>query len=102
MDLQAVTADTFRPHLGSTFTVEFVDGKTLELTLNEVNVLLTRQNVPRLTRDTFGIYFSGPNNMMFPQGIYALRHDVLGTMEVFIVPKGQRPDGGINFEAIFT
>lgn len=102
MDLQAVTADSFRPHIGSTFTVEFVDGKTLELTLNEVNVLLTRQNVPRLTRDTFGIYLTGPQNLMFPQGIYTIRHEILGTMEIFLVPKGPRADGCVNFEAIFT
>ena len=102
MELNEVTADTFRPHVGSTFTVEFPDAKTLPLKLEDVSVLQTRQRIPRLTRDTFGLYFSGPQNLFFAQGVYDVRHDILGTMSIFIVPKGQRADGGYNFEAIFT
>jgi hypothetical protein len=102
MDLQAATADTFRPHIGSTFTVEFHDAATLPLRLEEVNVLLQKHLAPRLTRDTFGIYFSGPKDLMFDQGTYPVHHDDLGTMTIFLVPKGRRPDGGFDFEAIFT
>jgi hypothetical protein len=102
MELNEFTADTFRPHTGSTFTVEFEDGKTLPLQLEQVTVLQTRQKIPRLTRDTFGLYFSGPPNLMFAQGTYNVRHEELGVMSIFIVPKGQRADGGFDFEAIFT
>ena len=102
MELNEFTPDTFRPHVGSTFTVEFADGKTLDVKLEEVSVLQLRQLIPRLQRDTFGIYFSGPKDLFFPQGTYDVRHEVLGTMTIFVVPKGRRPDGGFQYEAIFT
>jgi hypothetical protein len=102
MELNELTAETFRPHIGSTFTVEFLDGAKLDLTLEDVSVLQLRKMIPRLARDTFGIYFAGPKDLAFPQGTYDVHHDVLGTMTLFVVPKGRRADGGFSFEAIFT
>jgi hypothetical protein len=102
MELSEVTADTFHPHIGSTFTVLFADGAKLDLKLEDVSVLQLRKLIPRLKRDTFGIYFAGPKDLAFPQGTYDVQHDVLGTMTLFLVPKGRRSDGGFSFEAIFT
>ena len=34
----------------------------------------------------FSLFFHGPSDRVLPQGTYAMQHDALGTLDVFIVP----------------
>lgn len=37
-----------------------------------------------------------------PQGLYVLRHDVLGEQELFVVPVGPSPTAPMSYEVIFN
>lgn len=51
--------------------------------------------------ENFSLLFRGPLAPVLPQRIYHLKHDTLGSVEIFLVPLG--PDGeGMQYEAIFN
>ena len=52
-------------------------------------------------RDPFRLAFLGPIDPVFPQRIYRLEHDVLGALDIFLVPIA-RDAGGTTYEAIFA
>lgn len=52
-------------------------------------------------RQPFTLQFHGPAEPVLPDATYHLQHEVLGGLEVFLVPIG--PDAaGMRYEAIFT
>jgi hypothetical protein len=86
----------FEPHVGHTFTIE-MNGKQLELKLAEV------ESVGAAVREggAFSLMFLSASGPFLPQGIYPVRHPVLGILEVFVVPLGPK-DGGNSYQVIFT
>jgi hypothetical protein len=102
MNLRELTAETMRPFVGDRFTIRFADGNSSELTLDDVTVVLEKHVSPRLTRDSFALYFSGPKDVLFTQGTYTLNHPTMGDLTIFIVPKRRLDNGTYEFEAIFT
>jgi len=103
MDLRDLTAENTQPFVGTTFRLEFADGKSVELTLDRVEVLLEKHLHKRMKRDSFGLYFAGPPGIYLPQGMYPTYHETLGgPMTIFYVPISRREDGGFEFEAVFT
>lgn len=51
--------------------------------------------------EQFSLLFRGPGGRPLPQRIYGLRHAVLGTFSIFIVPVG-RDAQGVLYEAVFN
>jgi hypothetical protein len=103
MELREFTADTLRPHVGSTFRLTFDDGRSIDLTLTEVLVRLEKHQSPHMKRDSFSLFFKGPAGAYIQQGAYATTHEELGgPWSIFIVPIGRKNDGGFEFEAVFT
>ena len=49
----------------------------------------------------FSLFFRGPADAPLPQATYALEHDELGKLEIFIVPVG-RDEQGTDYEAAFN
>lgn len=96
--LEKLTAGDFREHLETDFFVSLGnDADSLRLRLVEVNEL--RGGGPR--REPFSLIFSGPHDVYLPQQIYTLRHNVMGVLDIFIVPI--RPDErGARLQAIFN
>ena len=93
MDLATVTVEDFLPFVGQEFGL--VDTE-LSLVLLESKTALTRANAPR---QAFTLLFRCP--VPAPQGTYALRHQALGVLEIFLVPIAQ--DGaGVQLEAVFS
>jgi len=94
--LATLTADSFEPHRGESFTL--VAGSTeLALTLAAVQRL---GNAVR-AGGAFSLQFSGPAGPIVPQATYPLRHAALGTLELFLVPL--KPEKGLSrYEVIFT
>jgi hypothetical protein len=102
MDLRELTAENTKPLVGTTFRLEFSDGKSLELTLDRVQVLYEKHS-SRMKRDSFGMYFVGPPDIYIKQGMYPTFHETLGgPLPIFYVPIQRRQDGCFEFEAIFT
>jgi hypothetical protein len=93
MDLNDVRIEHFQPLLTENFKLENSD---VRLTLLEVKTLNTRADA---TRTAFSLLFGCP--VPAPQGTYALHHEALGNLEIFLVPVKQ--DGaGVQLEAVFS
>lgn len=99
VDLATATRDTFVAHVGSSFSLSLTDG-VLELVLYAVDALPAAPHAPRTP---FALRFRTPGvTGHVPQGIHALAHPVLGTLEIFLVPLGaDAGGGGMRYEAVF-
>jgi hypothetical protein len=85
------TAETFSPHVDSTFKI--ADGPELKLeTVNELG-----EAHEEAKRAPFSIIFRGPPEPLLPQQIYSFEHKEIGSFDAFIVPVGV----GV-YEAVFT
>lgn len=99
LDLATVTADLFRSHLNTTFTVVVSDSDCVELMLLEATeVGAERPGHRRGFSLTFG---GGPTERILPQHTYEFRHPGLGSFEIFIVPRTPKA-GEPRYEAVFN
>ena len=102
MNLEQFTADALRAHVGSNFHVTLEDGRVFDLVLEEVKVVNEKHVSPLKKRDSFSLFFVGPENVHLPQYTYDVSHDQLGgPWPVFIVPVGRR-ENAFLYEAAFT
>ncbi|MGZ8812095.1 MAG: DUF6916 family protein [Thermoanaerobaculia bacterium] len=100
--LDTVTIDTFAPLVNTTFRVQHDDGVT-EMRLTQVTSFLDgkRRRHAKAKRDPFNLIFLGPADRVLPQRTYRFTHDVVGELDIFIVPVG-RDEEGTEYEAVFT
>ncbi len=90
-------AETFTPHVGSTFALLGPQGPVvLELS----KVALLGHGVPG-GREPFSLQFLGPEGPHVPQRTWALEHPALGRLDIFLVPLGP-VQGRMRYEAIFS
>lgn len=71
---------TYRPLLETVFHAEH-DGRLVALRLAEVADGRVGRGI-----EQFSLFFHGPSDQLLPQGTYAMRHDSLGSLALFIVP----------------
>ncbi len=91
-----LNSQSFGDCLHTTFALSAPAGESVPLVLVSVQ---EGSNSPRL--ENFSLLFRGPMAPCFPQAIYRLHHEKLGSMDLFLVPVG--PDGqGMQYEAIFN
>ena len=90
--LKDLHSDSFTPHLQTKFSL--TDNIALEL----VEVFVP-PSTPRQER--FSLFFIGPPEPLLQQGTYTLKQDVMGTVDLFIVPIG-KDERGIKYEAVFN
>jgi hypothetical protein len=98
--LNALDAGDFEGRRGETFRMRTAAG-TQDLVLVDVTRLAFAARAPESGRDAFSLVFRSPQPSHVPQAIYALEHEGLGVLELFLVPIGPR-DGGMCYEAIFN
>ncbi len=86
-EVNKTTADTFKPHLNTKFTLTHDDASfTLELV--EVEDKGKESIIPGM-RKPFSLMFAGPKNHVLPQQIHKLKHHgELGERSIFLVPVG--------------
>lgn len=102
MKLEDFTADIVRAHVGTNFHVNLEDGQVVDLLLEEVSVVQEKHVTPRKNRDSFSLYFVGPDNLYMSQATYSVSHDDLGgPWPLFVVPVGRR-GAPFLYEAAFT
>jgi hypothetical protein len=96
MELADLTAATFAPFEGSTFRLTPAGGTPFDTRLASVTV-----GRPGVARDQFALAFVGGPTPPAAQGMFAVEHDSLGTLDLFLVPLG--PAGGEQrYEATFS
>lgn len=94
-----LTVLQFEPEVGSTFTISFTDAR-FELELREVQAL--KYHDPKIhARHPFSLVFVCPDERVLEQGVYAIEHERLGMLEIFIVPINADADG-VHYEAVFN
>lgn len=95
----SLTAATFAPHIGTVFTAS-IDGQPVALLLAEVDAGSPQPSAPR--QDPFTLLFTSATPAGLAQGTYALAHDSLGALELFLVPRAPKADGLARLEAVFN
>ena len=86
----------FVKHLNSKFRIRVSESETVESELTQVSELLLS---PRQER--FSLVFRTSNDFFLGQGQRPLEHDVMGQIELFLVPIG-RDEAGTYYEAVFN
>jgi hypothetical protein len=95
----ALTLELFQPEVGSTFSIGFSDAR-FDLELREAAAL--KYHNPKIqTRYPFALLFVCPDPRVLQQGCYAIDHERLGSLEIFIVPIASDEDG-VQYEAVFN
>lgn len=94
-----LTLALFEPEVGSTFTISFTDGR-FDLELREATAL--KYHDPQVhARHPFVLLFVCPDDRVLEQRTYAIDHERLGRLEIFIVPVAADADG-VHYEAVFN
>jgi hypothetical protein len=104
--LEKLTAEDFRRALEQPFAVIFSDGR-LPLRLAEVLTPAQEEGMLEARRARgvrpvpFNLVFRGPLSPLLPQRTYRLANELLGELDLFLVPLG--PDAeGQRYEAVFN
>lgn len=95
MRLEDVTLNTFAPLVDQRFAV-FNSEHELKL----VSAEPSKHGRPG-QRAPFSLVFRGPREPVFAQQQFALEHESLGRLDIFLVPVGQADDG-VLYEAVFN
>jgi len=69
MQLNEITWQTMEPYVGGTFRIDFAGGQHVDLKLTDVKKVLDAHLDPRLTRDSFSLYFVGPADFASALGL---------------------------------
>ncbi len=103
--LDKLTSADFLPYLNETFLIHFGEDEPWETELIEVSELKHQRagtDEVGLDQQAFSIVFRSPKvDIYLPQSIYAIEHEKMGRLELFLVPIG-RDKHGMCYEAIFT
>ena len=101
--LDSLKSTDFSPYLNQTFRIHIPSLEPLETTLIEVTELGPERSSDEASskRRPFSIVFRGPRDPIFPQSIYKIEHEAMGSLDLFLVPIG--PDKkGVRYEAVFN
>jgi len=90
------TKSTFEENLNTRFWL--VDGESEAYALDLIELTNGHFN-PKY--EQFSLCFRGSRDKIYPQRIYAMKHDAIGDFELFLVPIG-RDESGTFYEAVFN
>ena len=95
--LERMTREVFEPHLNTTFRLLYGGPEPLELKLVEI----TGGEGAFENSYSFSLVFRGGRHFTLQQHIFTLEHDHLGTLDIFLVPISNDPEGFL-YEAVFN
>lgn len=88
--------ETFVNNLNTQFRIFFEPDISFNLELVEVT-----DGVSTPGQEQFSLFFRGPLETPFRQGIHRLAHERIGELHLFLVPVDRKPDGMV-YEAAFN
>lgn len=99
--IEWLTHEHFAPLVGEDFAVATAEG-VLGMRLQEVtaSALPGGRGPQGQERSQFSLVFRGPEPVL-PQGTYAVTHEAVGELELFLVPLGRDAEG-VRYEAAFA
>ena len=98
--LDKLTREDFAKHLNQSFTLRH-DAGDLALELIEAAPIETTAKLAEGRRAQFSLVFRGPKERPFGQMTYQIEHEVMGSLDLFMVPLGP-DDQGMLYEVVFT
>lgn len=90
------TREQFTEHLNTKFRAEISAEQSVEMELTEVTELRETAH-----QTTFVLIFTAPGDTPPDQRLYAIQHDALGALDLFLVPV-TLDKRGLRFEAVFN
>ena len=93
-----LSIEQFDDKICQTFALDEADTPAIPLTLIEAKTLRNYANAKRVP---FSLMFTSKGEFVLPQRIYALRHDILGPVSIFLVPLTHQ-DGMTTYQAVFN
>jgi hypothetical protein len=94
--MEEFSRDKFVKHLNGEFQIFITADKASTAELIEVT-----ESRERFGGESFSIVFLAPADAPLEQQIYTVKHQEMGTFELFLVPVG-RDDKGVKYEAVFN
>ena len=94
----SLTEKEFSQHVGTKFHLKAE--REIELELIEVKGYVSTQ-IEHGGMERFSVFFVGPANSFFPQGLYLLEHERMGEFEIFLVPIAG-DEKSYRYEAVFN
>jgi|SRR5215203_661048 len=88
--------DRFAAALGSPFKLTAAGDESVDIELAEVSERTRRHN-----QHGFSVVFLVPESYSVEQGLYDLKHETMGALQLFLVPVGMK-DGRLQLEAVFN
>ena len=98
--LDKLRKDDFSKCLHQKFLIEVAGRDPLETELIEVRGLAAPDDDPD-RREPFSLVFHGPKDAPLEQGVFSIRNETMGELDLFLVTIGPDKDG-LRHEAIFT
>lgn len=95
---ERLTEANFTKQLNTVFQVKAP--RPVELKLVEVKSYVSSPNDPK-GMERFSLFFNGPGDLHLPQRTYALEHQQLGSLDIFLVTVAQN-ELGFVYEAVFN
>ena len=90
------TRDAFAAELNTIFKAQADAETTFEMTLVEVKSVISNK-----IQECFALLFCASPDAPVVQQSFQLKHDVLGEMELFLVPV-KKNESGVFYEAVFN
>ena len=98
LSLEELNCDHFTESVGTDFQAT-IEGQSFGFQLIEAQE--HSSEMPGSSRKPFSLLFQAPPGTSFPQGMYELSHETIGTLALFLSPVGQT-DQGMQLEAVFN
>ena len=95
-----LTLEMFADKIGDSFALDGPEAPPIGLTLTEA-AALQNHNPAGAAREPFSLLFTTTGNFVLPQQLYALRHETLGPLTIFLVPVGREGDT-VTYQAVFN
>ena len=96
--MELLTIDHFAGCVNETFRAALNDGD-IEFVLVEARPL--DKAPPNALRHPFSLLFRNGSAFLFPQQIYRMNHELVGSFDVFLVPVARDLDGFL-YQAVFN
>jgi hypothetical protein len=95
---ELLTIEQFDDKIGQAFALDEAGAPAIPLTLTEAKAL---RNYTNAKRTPFSLMFTTTGDFILPQRMYALRHEVLGPLSIFLVPLSHE-GGTTTYQAVFN
>ena len=97
---ERLTEANFSKQLNTVFQVKVSAPRPVELELVEVKSYVSSPDDPK-GMERFSLFFNGPGDLHLPQSTYALEHEQLGSLDIFLVTIAHNETGFV-YEAVFN